>query len=96
MFEKFDKGVSRGCFLAVVVVVLFCSFGALNLWHYLFIDEPMVSAALDCDYDEVKEYLDKGAWPNTRFDVMQSALEAARSCEDGRIVELLKKRGATE
>lgn len=51
MFEKFDKKVALGCLAAFAWVVILCAVGGFNFWHYVFIDEPMVMAAMDCDYD---------------------------------------------
>lgn len=96
MFEKFDSKFARGCLIAFLACVLLCALGGFNLWHYLFIDEPMVGAAISCDYDVAKSYLDIGADPNTRFDGSVSALEASRRCKDDRITKLLISRGATE
>lgn len=96
MFEKFDKKFARGCLIAFLACVLLCAVGGFSSWHYLYIDEPMVLAAKHCDYDVVKRYLDIGADPNTRFDSMDSALEASQRCKDDRITKLLISRGATE
>lgn len=97
MFEKFDKKVARGCLAAFASVVVLCAVGGFNFWHYMFIDEPMVVAAMECDYDGVKQWLNRGADPNSTWDGgSDSALHFAKQCKDQSIVELLKSRGATE
>lgn len=71
-------------------IALLC---ALSLGHYVFIDEPMATAAMRGDASAVKRYLRLGANPNTEFEGSVPLVEAATHGYT-EVVRLLVAHGA--
>lgn len=78
----------------VVVLVVLPTLCALSLGHYMFLDEPLLSAAMEGDVSRVRCLLRLTANPNAEFESGFTPLREAAAAGHTEVVRLLLAHGA--
>ena len=96
LLRRFITAKNRNSRIALLVVAGggFITLCCWSEYHYLFLDEPLYTAAQKGNAKEVKELLARGASPESSFESGETALQVAQKYGYADVVKILREAGA--